>query len=215
MLKQTKCNASDGCRVSRGGQMTGRAMVALMTCHLVLGLLVTPPRTADGQEAGIRREYTIKLAYLYNFAKYVEWPSDGNPGGEEGAFVIGVVGPSPFGDALASLRTKTVRGSPIRVQQILAVSDYQPCHIVFFSAGSEESLAAAVLEATRASPTLTVGETKGFATNGGTLNFYKQQNKVRFELNRGAAQRAELKISSKLLRIAKFVPAPRQATRGQ
>ena len=77
-------------------------------------------------------------------------------------------------------------------------------HVVFIPASAEEQIGT-ILEALGDSPTLTVGETDGFATRGGVMNFVIVKNKVRFEINMQAADRAGLKISSQLLRVGILV----------
>ena len=88
--------------------------------------------------------------------------------------------------------------------RVETVEDLVAYHVVFIPASAEEQIGT-ILEALGDSPTLTVGETDGFATRGGVMNFVIVKNKVRFEINMQAADRAGLKISSQLLRVGILV----------
>ncbi len=151
------------------------------------------------------REYAIKAAYLYQFGRYVQWPDDTFPH-DKAPLIIGVLGADPFGNVLAEIaRTKQIDGRPIVVQRFASMADYTPCHILFVcsSAGPEQTLDA--IKEARKSPVLLVGEEPGFAQQGGTVNFFVDDNRVRFEINTDAAKQEQLKISSKLLSLAKIV----------
>ena len=152
----------------------------------------------------INREYTIKAAYLYNFANYVEWPSSVSKR-VKSPFVIGVVGPYPFGkhlDVIAA--TKKIDGRKIVIRRFKTLDDYTTCDILFI-AGSDPRKHPDLDKRLGKSPVLLVGESSTFAQRGGTISFFVQQNKVRFKINQQAAKRKGLKISSKLLQMAELV----------
>src|SRR6266446_2247071 len=144
------------------------------------------------------REYEIKAAYLYNFIKYVDWPSYGD------TITIGVLGGNPFGTALAPLNGKIVKGRRLLIKELDSLRDAQKCQIIFVSS-SEKSRLQEIFENLRSARVLTVGETQGFASGGGIINFVEENNKVRFEINADAARRTGLNISSELLKLAKLV----------
>jgi hypothetical protein len=154
--------------------------------------------------AGEGVEYPIKLAFLYNFAKFVEWPSDSYR--DAGApLEICIVGQDPFSpDGERELRTKTVGGHPVEVLTLKPTDTLRVCHMVFIPI-TENDQAGKIVRDLKGSNTLTVGEAEGFAVLGGVINLIVEGNKVHFEVNRGAADRARLKISSKLLSLAKIV----------
>jgi hypothetical protein len=154
--------------------------------------------------AGESVEYPIKLAFLYNFAKFVEWPPDSyrDPGAP---LDICIIGHDPFSpDSERELRTKTVGGHPVEVLTLKATDTLSVCHMVFIPI-TENDQAEKIVRGLKGSSTLTVGEAEGFAVLGGIINLTVEGNKVHFEVNRGAADRAGLKISSKLLSLAKIV----------
>jgi len=149
-------------------------------------------------------EYEIKAAFIYNFAKYVEWPENNDLDSGE-AFIIGVLGADPFGALLDQIaRSKTIGDKPIVIRRFEHVEDYTPCHILFVAASEHDRLPA-ILEKLAHSPALVMGDTAGFAHAGVAVNFVIERSKVRFEINPAAATRAGLKISSKLLRLATIV----------
>ena len=140
----------------------------------------------------------IKAAYLYNFIKYVDWPSYGD------TISIGVLGYDPFGTALAPLNGKVVKGRRLVIKHLDSVREAQQCQIIFVSSSEKQRLQE-IFESLRSARVLTVGETQGFADGGGIINFIEENNKVRFEINADAARRTGLNISSELLKLARLV----------
>jgi len=149
-------------------------------------------------------EYQIKAAFLYNFAKFVEWPTDAfaDP---RAPIVVGIVGEDPFGSVLDKIVLgKTVNGRVLEIKRLKPGPDLRNCHILFLNSSEKKHLAP-ILESLQGSSVLTVGETDRFAQSGGVINFIFEENKVRFEINSETAARAGLKISSKLLALARIV----------
>lgn len=149
-------------------------------------------------------EYPAKLAFLYNFAKFIEWPPEsyrypGTP------FVICIAGHDPFSsDTENELRTRTILGHPIEIRPLLTTNALSGCSMVFIPF-TEKDQADNILRGLKGSSTLTVGETEGFAARGGIINLMVEGNRLHFEINQLAAERAGLKISSKLFSLAKIV----------
>ena len=171
---------------------------ALIACGIVVGS--APGRAApDSQQPEL-----LKAAYLYNFAKFIEWPAD-SFADDSAPMALCVLGTGPFSSVLAqTLRGKTVQGRPVVIKQLDEVQDADACHILFI-ATSERERTAQILERLEGSAVLMVGETEGFARLGGSINFVTERNKLRFEINVDAAKRAELRISSRLLGLARVV----------
>jgi len=155
-------------------------------------------------QAGQGVEYPVKFAFLYNFTKFIEWPPDsyrdaGSP------LAICIVGRDPFSpDIESDLRTRIVGRHPVEVLDLKLTDTLSACHMVFIPV-TEKDQAARIVRDLKGSATLTVGESEGFAALGGVINLTVEGNKVHFEVNQLAAQRAHLKISSKLLSLAKIV----------
>ena len=151
-------------------------------------------------------EYQVKAVFLYNFARFVEWPADP----PTVPIVIGILGEDPFGNALEeTVRGKTINGHELAVKHLKSGQEARGCQIVFV-ASSERRRLRPLLASLGGAGVLTVGETEGFAESGGIISFTLEDDRVRFEINVDAAQRAGLKISSKLLSLAKVVRDPGQ-----
>jgi YfiR/HmsC-like len=149
-------------------------------------------------------EYQIKAAFLYNFAKFVEWPPAVSPGAND-PMEICVIGEDPFGNTLnQSIEGKTVSGHKLMIRRLKPAQDMKGCQVAFISS-SEKNHLPSLLESLNGGGVLTVGETEGFAALGGVINFTMENDKVHFEINLDAAGRAGLKISSKLLLLARIV----------
>jgi len=169
------------------------------TCAIVLGILLSAP--APAQQAN---EYQVKAAFLYNFAKFVEWPREAfkNP---SDPIVIGVLGKNPFGDALAgAVAGKALGGRAFQVHEISTAQQAADCQIVFISSSERKRLGALLLGIGNAA-VLTVGETDNFAVAGGIINFKIDAGSVRLQINIEAARKAQLHISAKLLSLAEIV----------
>jgi hypothetical protein len=148
-------------------------------------------------------EYRLKAAFLLNFAKLVEWPASAAPA--PGApLVLAVAAPAGVRDSIAAgLAGAAVAGHPVEVRGVVDPGDVVGCHIVFVSVDGGD--VAALVAAARGSSALTVGESRDFARRGGVIRFFEEKRKLRFEINPGAADRAGLRISSRLLGLARLV----------
>jgi len=168
---------------------------------LLLLLLVSASAWAEARED---LEYQVKAAFLFNFAKFVEWPAEVFKGPED-PIRICVVGEDPFGASLDdAVRGETVNGRQLTVQRTRSTSKLRDCHLVFVPR-SEKGRASGILSSLEGVGVLTVGEGDGFLTAGGIIRFVLDHNRVRFEVNLGAAQDNRLKLSSKLLSLARTV----------
>lgn len=146
-------------------------------------------------------EYEVKAAFLYNFAKFIEWPGDKTGG----PLVVGVLGKDPFGPVLEqTIKGKSINDRPLAVRRFARLEELQPCHMLFI-ASSEDRRLEPIFKALAEAQVATIGETEGFARRGGTINFFLDGNKVRFEVNVEAVARARLRMSSKLLSLARIV----------
>ncbi len=149
-------------------------------------------------------EYQIKAAFLYNFAKFIEWPADAHLADAQ-SFTIGILGRDPFGPDIAVIEGKPVKDKPLRVVRGLTLEELKGCQVLFIGAASAAELER-TLNSLKGKPVLTVGEFEGFARRGGMIHLMTVENKVRFEINAQVTDRAGLKVSSHLLRLAKIVP---------
>ena len=161
--------------------------------RLLIAALLFTTSVAGAQDISL--EYQVKAAYLFNFVKFVDWRA---PRGN-GPISICVAGKNPFGEVLnETIRGETVNGRPLQTRVILEPD--ASCNVVFVPEGAA---AASYLRTARGMPVLTVGESKGFIEQGGIIQFFLDQGKVRFEIDADAAERADLRISSRLLRLGR------------
>jgi hypothetical protein len=177
----------------------------LVVFVLGLGLITWFPEPLHAQAAD---EAHVKAAFLFNFAKFVSWPSQTFKSPSD-SFQICVLGPSVVGPALMEIaHDKTVDGRPLVVTTVSDSTAAAACQILFVSAVSSLK-ARPLLDEMRSKSVLTVGESVGFAATSGIVNFKMEDGRVRFEINPKAAEQAHLQISSRLLNLALIVTGTR------
>lgn len=181
---------------SSGNSLALKIVVGCLLAVCFLGPLSSTVRAQSSSE------YQVKAAFLYNFAKFVDWPAEAFAG-SNGKLVIGVIGDDPFGGALdQAINGKTVNGRSLVVHRLKWGQDLRSCHVLYISS-SERTRLRQIVESLRGASVLTVGEMGQFNQQGGIINFILEANKVRFEINSRGADQARLRISSKLLSLAK------------
>lgn len=168
------------------------------------------PTCAYAQSA---TEDQVKAAYLFNFAKFIEWPAEAFDK-SDAPMNFCALGRSPVVDELdSSVRGKSVNGHTITLKHLQGPEDLKGCHLFFLAPGAGKQQQK-LLQAAKGLPVLLVAETPGFARAGGTINFVMENGRLLFEINIKAAENAHLKISSKLLALARIV-SPDEERRGQ
>ena len=166
---------------------------------LLAALALALPARALGVD-----DYRVKGAYLYSFAKFVEWPRDSNVGTKDELRVC-VLGSGEVTSVLTEvMHGKSAGRRGVTVRRIDDLTDLAWCRIFFLTKAADME-PEVIANSLGAASILTVGETSGFANRGLMVNFVTESSRVRFEINEKAAQRAGLKISSKLLRLASSV----------
>jgi YfiR/HmsC-like len=152
-------------------------------------------------------EYLIKAGFIFNFAKFVDWPpaTFAQP---DSPIVIGILGTDPFGAIIDQIvQDKKIGGRGFVVKRLkwgTDLKDLKECKILFVGA-SERVHIDELVQIVKGLPILTVGETPGFAERGGVIRLVLEDNKVRFEVNVEAARQAGLTISSRLLTLARII----------
>ena len=183
--------------------------VPAMCMRLVLAFIILISHSIADSSALIAQtktatEYQVKAAFLYNFAKFVDWPPSAFSDAKQ-TLNICVYGRDPFGTALEdALLGKTIGERRVSLGRAMQFQDLVGCHVVFVSASAHES-AAELANRLKGRAVLLVGESEGFAASGGVIQFTIEDNRVHFVINPDAADRAGLRISSKLLALAKIV----------
>jgi len=148
-------------------------------------------------------EYAVKAAFLYNFARFTEWPAESFPE-EDSPIIVCILGDDPFGGTIDFLKEKSIHGRPVLLKREKTLSNLKPCHVLFVSS-SERSRLDQILGSTEDWSVLTISDIDEFAHKGGSVGFVRQDNKMRFEVNPEATKEAGLRLSSRLLRLALVV----------
>jgi len=173
--------------------------------RLAVAALAVAAVHANAQES-VTDEYHVKAAFLYNFAKFVEWPP-GVPGAPS-SIAICVLGQNPFGGMLEdTVSGKNVEAKTFVVRRVSDGKAAALCQILFVSS-SERMRLAALLGELRTAHVLTVGESDGFIEEGGIVNLKLDSGKIQIQININAADQAGLRISSKLLSLAQIIRKP-------
>ena len=171
------------------------------SCVAVVLLVLLVVRMANAQAVS---EYQVKAAYLYNFAKFVEWPAQKFTN-SAAPFQLCVLDDASFIAELNRLvQGRSIAGRAVKVIAVQSADEAGNCHVLFVSSSRADQVRHS-LEVLSHRSVLTVGETKNFCDQGGIINFVLQDDRVQFEVNHKAANAAGLQISSRLLSVAKLV----------
>jgi hypothetical protein len=163
-------------------------------------------------QAQSANEYQVKAAFLYNFAKFVEWSPEAFSNGSA-VFVVGVLGDDPFGNVLdQGFNGKSINGRHLTIKRLKWGQNLKDCHLLFICS-SEKKRLAQIMESLRGAGIVTVSELHNFCQQGGMIGFILEDDKVRFVINTDVAEQAQLRISSKLLSLAKTVLGERHVGR--
>ncbi len=165
-----------------------------------------PPEERRTTSAGLP-EYTVKAAFVYNFARFTEWP-DAAFQDAASPLRLCVLGQDPFDGALNSIAGKTVGDRELRVSYPIWASEVGDCHILFISESAGSRLTEIVTHLD-GSPVLTIGDTPETARSGGIIGLENVENRIRFQVNLDAAQRSGLRLSSRILDLATSIHSER------
>src|SRR5258708_20791050 len=163
--------------------------LGILIVALSVSLSWAPESMAQASDSSDSSEYLIKAGFIYNFAKFVEWPTAAfaQP---DSPIVIGILGTDPFGnliDRIVENKKIGARGLVVkRLKWSTDLKDLKECKILFVGA-SEKANLDALVQFVKYLPILTVGETPGFAEPGAVIRFVLEDNRRRFEINFDAA----------------------------
>lgn len=174
------------------------AAAAMLRLWLLLILAIPAARAQDAAPG----EYEVKAAFLYNFAKFVEWPA-ARLTTNNAPIRFGLLGRSDafVGDFRKTLDGKSIDAHPVQLELYEDTVPADAPHILFV-AKSERRNFRRIINSLQGQPVLTVSEEDGFCEAGGMINFRLDGKKIRFEINQKAAEQNQLRMSSKLLRVA-------------
>ncbi len=182
--------------------MISRSYNRFRICNLWLLICWLGLSAAYGRQVGIAEEYDLKAAMLSRFASFVEWPEEtfDTP---DAPYVIGIYGGNPFGPALEeSVRGRIVGDRQFQVRPWSVGMEEEALHLLFVPRG--EVLPLSERNRLRGSPVLIVTETEDSASRG-IINLVVEDNRVRFQINRRAANQSGLRLSSQLLGLATII----------
>ena len=181
-----------------------RRYLCACLCLLLALWIVFSGGLVAGAESLAPTMHQVEAAFLFNFAKFVTWPDDAFRRSED-SLIIGVLGEDPVGVILEeTVRDKTIMGKKLAVKRFMRVQDAVKSHILFLSS-SEESHLPQILKGLERATVLTVSDMEQFAERGGMIAFTVEDQKVRFNVNVDAVERAGLKMGSQLLKLARIV----------
>jgi len=175
---------------------TARILALVALC-----IAFAPVSTAS---ANTSPEYQVKTAYLYNFAKFIQWP-EGTFTDTTESIVIGIVGKDPFGPSLdEAIHQRRAQGRLLRIERYSDLANIGDCHLLFVSR-SEAKKQSELLTALADSNLVTIGESPNFIKEGGQIRFFVSKNQtIKIEINPDAARQAGIFISSRILKIARI-----------
>jgi hypothetical protein len=163
----------------------------------LLAAFCLPLAAAGSAIADTDLEAKVKAAYLYHLTKFVDWPV--LPANE---IRLCVVGSEPVGNMMGDLSNRPVRERSLKIDT--DPGDPALCQVLFIGRG--ERRAAEILKRVRGGNVLTVSDAEDFARQGGIVGFYAESGKIKLEINADGARAANLRVSAKLLELARVVP---------
>jgi hypothetical protein len=171
----------------------GLAGIVMANC------LLTPVMAVD--HAQVALDVAVKTAFIYNFAKFAEWPAlvPGVP------IVVCIVGDDGIGAAFVeTVRGRSINGHALELGRPKDSAGWPGCHVLFV-AEAQIRQSTSGLTAVRTAPVLTVSDNRGFAESGGIIELYVESGRMRFAINMDAVERSGLRLSSRLLGLARVI----------
>ena len=185
-----------------------KMLKTLLACLLAPFLLLQPP--AVGAITHSMTQYELKAQIIERLPNFIKWPEESGMDDHAAPFVFGVIGQSPFGTVLEELyyqNKKKLKNKPVTLKYISNLDEIPGCHILFVCASQEENLEQ-IIAVTSGKPILTISDTPGFSQKGIIVNFYTNNRRVRFEINKSALRESTLTVRAQLLKIARITDYP-------
>ncbi len=180
-----------------------RLSLFMKSLSLPLLLMLFLPLTSPSLATGARQdELQVKAVFVLNFAKLTQWPAEAHRDNEP--FIIAILGRIPSAAFMATLKAQQIHGSRTQVRHIESAGEARGSHMLYISP-SERQRVSAILRELRQQNVLTVSDMEGFCEMGGMIGLVPIQNRLGFEVNLGAVRRAQLTVSSQLLKLARTI----------
>jgi len=181
-----------------GWLLRAASLVVALVLLMGMGLCLSPCMAAQNASAG---EYQVKAAFVFNFLRYVKWPPKA-PDGAGKTLAVCIYGENVFDAALDKYRGEVVEGRKVVIAYPKTVAEAEKCQVLIVSP-SESRRTYQLMKALEGRNILTVSDIANFTELGGIIGFYLDQGYIRFDINLANAHKAELAISSQLLRHAR------------
>jgi hypothetical protein len=180
------------------------ALRLLVFAFIMLGSPFAPLHF--GESTGNNLESQVKAAYIFNFTKFIYWNgSGGDAKNTKNPIIISILGTDPIGDLLEDFSRKSAADQPIIVKKVgKDMNDISACHLLFIGKSEIRQLPGILMQL-EGTNVLTVSDIPGFAHNGGMIGFFIANDRVKIEINVSTVQHAGLKVSAKLLEVAKLI----------
>jgi hypothetical protein len=147
-------------------------------------------------------ESQVTAAIIFNFTKFVDWPTESLAGNNQ--LNVCIAGTNPFNSSKEQYQNRNSKGKTVRIRSVSGPQDVHGCNLLFIDQ-SEQANLTAYIKQTSGIPILTVSNIGEFASNHGIIGLFKQDDRMRFEINLEGARRSRLNISSNMLKLAKIV----------
>jgi len=162
-------------------------------------LLLLPVKQAGAGDV----ESRVKAAYIYNFTKFIQWPDE--DASTTTPIMICVAGSDPIRTVLGELSNREAKGRMLKIVRVTELDALPHCNILFISRSEEHQLPL-ILQKTQGSHFLTVSDIPRFASRGGMIGFTPEKDRLKMEINQRNTAQAGLKVSAKLLEVARIIP---------
>ena len=169
----------------------GKLCLALVLTGLIIG----------NAHAETETESAVKIGFLYNFFKFIDWPQSADT---SGGYRLCTTGDNSLGNGLLALQDKTINNKPLSIKRGVSGKELKNCHMVFIGADEDISKAIGDLQSLAV---VTVSDKPEFINQGGMIGLIQYNNRLAFEVNLDAANVANIRISAKILELAKRINA--------
>lgn len=199
-----------GDRLTQYSSAVRLTALGLVVCLFVSASARAVPPPASGEDDSAR-ELNLRAAFVFNFARFVEWPREALP--DTASLRIGVFAPDELPAPFATLQGRLVRGHVVRIVPLGPADNPSNCHLLFCNEATAAQLTA-LLASARGHPVLTVGEGRDFMDRGGMIELLTRDNRLRFRIRPDAARAVGLKVGASLLQLAdEVLDQPREVSR--
>lgn len=199
-----------GDRVTQYSSAVRLTALGLVVCLFVSMSARAVPPPASGEDDSAR-ELNLRAAFVFNFARFVEWPREALP--DTAGLRIGVFAPDKLPAPFATLQGRLVRGHVVRIVPLGPADNPSNCHLLFCNEATAAQLTA-LLASARGHPVLTVGEGRDFMDRGGMIELLTRDNRLRFRIRPDAARAVGLRVGASLLQLAdEVLDQPREVSR--